>query len=233
MLCPVLVGRDAEIQALESALAGALTGQGGCVVITGEAGIGKSRLLRELARLAADRKVLVAMGRAVPASASAAYRPVTEALLQLLRRRPLPDDPSLASWLPHLSAVLPGAVAGGPAAGLGGGVDSQAARGEAVVQLLRHLGPDGLVVVLEDLHWADPDTVALLEYLADNAADQPVLFAVSLRTEPSSPASDLARQPERSPADYQVPKAGLVVLTKVLAIEAGPCGWVPLGNHSS
>jgi DNA-binding CsgD family transcriptional regulator len=194
VLCPVLVGRRAEIQALESALAGVLAGQGGCAVITGEAGIGKSRLMRELARLAAGRQVLVVMGRAVPASASAPYRPVTEALLQLLRRRPLPDDPSLAPWLPHLAILLPGAVAGGPVARLGRGVDSQAARGEAVLRLLRRLGPDGLVVAMEDLHWADPDTVSLVEYLADNASGQPVLFAVSLRTEPPSPASDLARR---------------------------------------
>ncbi len=194
MLCPALVGRRAEIQALESALAGALAGQGGCAVITGEAGIGKSRLMRELARLAAARQVLVVMGRAVPASASAPYRPVTEALLQLLRRRPLPDDPSLAPWLPHLTALLPGAVADDPAARLGRGVDSQAVRGEAVLRLLRRLGPGGLVVAMEDLHWADPDTVSLVEYLADNASGQPVLFAVSLRTEPPSLASDLARR---------------------------------------
>src|SRR5580704_12345948 len=98
VLCPVLVGRRAEIQVLESGLAGAHGGQGGCAVLTGEAGIGKSRLIRELARMAADRQVLVVMGRAVPAGAGAPYRPVTEALLQLLRRRPLPDDPSLAPW---------------------------------------------------------------------------------------------------------------------------------------
>src|ERR1700747_3192450 len=124
MLCPVLVGRRAEIQALESALAGALAGQGGCAVITGEAAIGKSRLIRELARMAADRQVPVMMGRAVPASTSAPYRPVTEALLQLLRRRPLPDDPSLAPWLPHLPALLPGVTADVPTPGPGPGVDS-------------------------------------------------------------------------------------------------------------
>jgi predicted ATPase len=194
VLCPVLVGRRAEIQALESALAGALAGQGGCAVITGEAGIGKSRLMRELAQMAAGRRVPVVVGRAVPASANAPYRPVTEALLQLLRRRPLPDDPSLAPWLPHLAGLVPGAVPGGPAARLDRGVDSQAVRGEAVLRLLRRLGPDGLVAALEDLHWADPDTVALVEYLADNAVGQPLLFAVSLRTDPPSPAWDLARR---------------------------------------
>jgi DNA-binding CsgD family transcriptional regulator len=194
VLCPVLVGRRPEIQALESALAGALAGRGGCAVITGEPGIGKSRLVRELAQMAADRQALVVTGRAVPASASAPYRPVTEALLQLLRRRPLPDDPSLAPWLPHLAVLLPGAVADGPMARLDRRVDSQAVRGEAVLRLLRRLAPDGLVVALEDLHWADPDTVSLVEYLTDNAAGQPLLFAVSLRTEPLSPASDLARR---------------------------------------
>jgi hypothetical protein len=158
VLCPVLVGRRAEIQALESALAAALAGQGGCAVITGEAGIGKSRLIRELARMAADRQVPVMMGRAVPASASAPYRPVTEALLQLLRRRPLPDDPSLAPWLPHLIGLLPGVTADIPTPSPDRGVDSQALRGEAVLRLLRRLGPDGLVVIMEDLHWADPDT---------------------------------------------------------------------------
>ena len=70
VLCPVLVGRRAEIQALESALAGALAGEGGCAVITGEAGIGKSRLIRELSQMAAARRVPVVAGRAVPASAS-------------------------------------------------------------------------------------------------------------------------------------------------------------------
>src|SRR5579859_6729028 len=66
--------------------------------------------------------------------------------------------------------------------------------GEVVLRLLCRLEPEGLVVALEDLHWADPDTVSLVEYLADNASGQPVLFAVSLRTEPPSPASDLARR---------------------------------------
>jgi hypothetical protein len=129
VLCPVLVVRRAEIQALESVLDGAIAGRGGCAVITGEAGIGKSRLIRELSHMAAGRQVPVVMGRAVPASTRAPYRPVTEALLQLPRRQPLPGDPSLARWLPHLAVLLPGAVAGDWAAHPGGGVDSQAVRG--------------------------------------------------------------------------------------------------------
>jgi DNA-binding CsgD family transcriptional regulator len=204
VLCPILVGRHTEVQALESALDEAMAGRGGCVVVTGEAGIGKSRLLRELARLADDRHVPAVTGRAVPAAASAPYRPVTEALQQLLRRRRLPDDPSLAPWLPHLAVLLPGAVPDGPAAP-GGGADSPPVRGEAVLQLLDRVKPRGLVVALEDLHWADPDTVALVEYLADNAGGQPLLFAVSLRPEPPSPASDLARRQRGRPGIVHLP----------------------------
>ena len=89
-------------------------------------------------------------------------------------------------------------------------VDSQAVRGEAVLRLLRRLGPDGLVVALEDLHWADPDTVSLVEYLADNAAGQPVLFAVSLRTEPPSPASELARRQRGRAGIVHLPLGRLV-----------------------
>jgi DNA-binding CsgD family transcriptional regulator len=197
--CPVTVGRAHELAALRAALERALAGRGGCVSITGEAGIGKSRLVRELTGMAADRGVTVIGGRAVPASSATAYRPLTGALLQLLRRVPLSDDPSLAPWLPHLAAVLPGVAAGAPPvrAGEAAGADASGAdavRGEAVLQLLGHSGPDGLVLTLEDLHWADPDTVTLLDYLTDNVGGLPLLLVVSLRTEPASAAADLVRR---------------------------------------
>jgi predicted ATPase len=64
----------------------------------------------------------------------------------------------LAPWLPALHALLPTIVAPTDAPG----DVSSAVRGEALLQLLRRIaGADGLVVVLEDLHWADPDTLAV------------------------------------------------------------------------
>lgn len=52
MLCPVLVGRDEEARHIEAALTGAGAGIGGTVLLTGEAGVGKSRLVREAVRVA-------------------------------------------------------------------------------------------------------------------------------------------------------------------------------------
>ena len=205
LLCPEVVGRDAELQVLEAALADALEGKGGCVVLAGDAGMGKSRLVRELSRRAGGRGVPVVTGRAVPASSSTPFRPLTEALLQLLRDRPLPRDPALRPWLSHLAPLLPGTVEAGASSLAGDVLGGEAARGEAVLRLVRSLCPQGAVMALEDMHWADPDTVSLLEYLADNATGERLLLVVSLRGEPASPAVELARR--------QRGRAGVVQVT--------------------
>src|ERR1700722_2779433 len=95
-LCPVVVGREAELGALRAALSAAADGAGRLVFLTGEAGIGKSRLVREVASDARAQDVGVATGRAVPGGASTPYRPLTEALYQALRNRGVPDDRELA-----------------------------------------------------------------------------------------------------------------------------------------
>jgi DNA-binding CsgD family transcriptional regulator len=189
VLCPIVVGRAGELSELDAALTDALAGAGGLVFLTGEPGIGKSRLARETARHAERKGASVAVGRAVPAGASTAYRPLTEALLHALRDRPLPTDAELGPWLPALAAIVPA---------LGGvehGESTAAIRGEAVIRLLRRLSqPGGLVMVLEDLHWADPDTLAVVEYLADNLTSQPVLCLATSRDEPPSAALDMIRR---------------------------------------
>ena len=65
VLCPVLVGRDEEARQLQAALAAAEAGRGGAVFLVGEAGIGKSRLVRETVRAAGERGLPVLAGRAV------------------------------------------------------------------------------------------------------------------------------------------------------------------------
>ena len=200
VLCPVLVGRDAELSALTAALAATLAGTGQLIFVTGEPGIGKSRLARELASRASSQGAVVITGRAVPSGASTPFRPLTEALLQALRDRQLPADALPGAWLAPLGTIVPvtdGTDGTGramaPAAAPGEA--SAAILGEAVLRLLRWLaGPGGLMLVLEDLHWADPDTLGVLEYLGDNLAAQPVLCVATCRDEPASSALELARR---------------------------------------
>jgi len=200
VLCPVVCGRDDELRALRDAFTRAVAGHGGVAFITGEPGIGKSRLVRELAGHARGLGALTVTGRAVPAGSGTPYRPLTEALLQLLRDRPPIADAGLGPWLPTLRAVLPGlgqpdqpAAAERPAVT---GLVSPVAAGEAVIRLLRWLAAGagaGLLIVLEDLHWADPDTLALLEYLADNLGGERVLCVATSREQPDA-AAGLARR---------------------------------------
>ena len=149
-LCPVIVGREAELDTLRQALTAAVGGQGRCVMLLGEPGIGKSRLARELASWAVDQGMSVLGGRAVPAAGSAAYLPLTEALMQLFRTRPLPHDPELSPWLPLLQPLLPTLVEGAP---VPANVPLNR-RGEALLQLLSRANATGLALILEDLHWA-------------------------------------------------------------------------------
>lgn len=192
VLCPRVVGRDREVAALAEALESVTAGRGAGLVVVGDAGIGKSRLVRELAVRAADLGLRVLSGRAVPASVGSPYRPLTEALVELIRDTHLPNDEGMAQWLPSLRALLPGLLPGGDE-GIAGVVPA-AIRGEAVLQLVTHVEPGGVVIILEDLHWADPDTVALVDYVMDHLGDREVLFAVTLRGAPRSAALDLVRR---------------------------------------
>ena len=79
------------------------------------------------------------------------------------------------------------------------GEESPVFLGEAVLRLLRALAPQaGCVLVLEDLHWADQETLALLEYLADNLAAERVLCLATLREPDMSKAAKPPRWPARS-----------------------------------
>ena len=108
LLCPVVIGREAETARCGPRSPRPGTARAGVMFLAGEAGIGKSRLAAELAAEARARGLRVLTGRAVPASAASPYRPLTEALLQALRARPFPADAGLAPWRPALAGDPPG-----------------------------------------------------------------------------------------------------------------------------
>jgi len=193
MLCPELIGRDRELHRLERRLAEVRDGTGGVLAVVGAAGAGKSRLVREAAR-AADVAVLA--GRALPDENPVPFRPLAEALLALARRRELPADPSLAGFEPHLGRLVPSWGGGAATADA-----SPILLGEALVRLLGVLSSEQpQVLVIEDLHWADPETLAVVEYLGEALAGQPALCVYTTR--PVEPALEaVARLERRQPTD--------------------------------
>jgi predicted ATPase len=201
VLCPVVVGRDEELAVLEQRLEGARGGRGGIVLLAGEAGIGKSRLAREAVAMAAGQGMRVLAGRA-SRGVAVAYRPFAEALLGALRAGRPPELAELRPFRPALGRLVPEWSGG---AGLGdsgrslavagpGLDDSPVVLAEAVLRLLTALtaGRGGLLV-LEDLHWADPESLAVVEYLADNLGGEPVMCLGTVRSEEASAGLELAR----------------------------------------
>jgi DNA-binding SARP family transcriptional activator/DNA-binding CsgD family transcriptional regulator/tetratricopeptide (TPR) repeat protein len=182
-----LVGRATEVAILRDAVAATAAGAGRALFLVGEAGIGKTRLAAEAARLAEQADLTVLRGRA--ATPAVQFRPLSEALLSTLRRSGPPDDPELLPYRPALSRLVPEWRGERPP----GADDSLVVLAEAVLRLVTVLGgARGCVLVLEDLHDADTDTLAVIDYLVDNAGQERLLLLGTARTDPS-PGLDLLR----------------------------------------
>ncbi|MDX6571784.1 MAG: hypothetical protein QOC86_940, partial [Gaiellales bacterium] len=184
-----LVGRDSQLDALRRAFAQTRGGRA-CRLVTvlGPAGIGKSRLVQEFTdELEAEATVL--HGHCLPYGEGITYWPLTEVVRELLRREGASgvesSSAALAELLPGeekaiLIAELIFDALGLGASGAGTGeVTSWAVRKlfEALAQRLP------LVIVFDDLQWAEPTFLSLLENLAELSADAPMLLLCLARSE--------------------------------------------------
>lgn len=178
LLCAELVGRDAEITDLTARLDALPDGTGGLITLVGEAGAGKTRLATALSDAALAAGMPVLSGRAVPSTSPVPYRPLTEAFLAAFRGTPMPQGPDLVGFGGYLRRLVPAWQSDS----MGGAEESPVLLGEAVVRLLRLLGEgQGCVLLLEDLHWADPETLAVVDYLGDALSDEAVLCVCTSR----------------------------------------------------
>ncbi|MFF3616300.1 AAA family ATPase [Streptomyces sp. NPDC002580] len=162
---PVFVGRAEELRVLSDALARAGAGEPQALLLGGEAGVGKTRLLEEFATVAAREGAVVACGGCVEIGADGLpFAPFSTALRAL--RRVLPDEltaaaagqeEELARLLPELADTTRGRRYD---------EEGMARLFELTARLLERVAADRtVVVVLEDLHWADASTRHLLAYL--------------------------------------------------------------------
>ncbi|WP_433296254.1 ATP-binding protein [Actinoplanes sp. CA-030573] len=188
VVSPVLVGRETETAALRSAYERVRSGRPATVLVTGEAGIGKSRLVADVLR-DLPGEPLVLTGACLELGAEGApYVPFVAVVRGLVRRIGRdavlellpPGGSALGDWLPEL----------GPA-------PARYPRTRLLEEMLglavRVAETRPLVLVVEDLHWADASTRELFAYLARNLAGGPVLLVGTLRTG-ELPATDTNRR---------------------------------------
>lgn len=160
---PVLVGRARELVTLRKCLAATVEGHGRLALIGGEAGIGKTALANALAQEARAQGVLVLAGYCYDLTETPPYGPWIEVLSQA----PLLDHPTLLT--------------------LGDAAEWATNRAALFAQVREFVGTvaqeQPLLVLLEDLHWADPGSLDLLRFLARSAAALPLLIIVTYRAD--------------------------------------------------
>lgn len=172
------VGRQAELEALRTAFDQAVAERGPrLVTVVGEPGIGKTRLLAEFtSRLAGEARVL--LGRCLPYGDGITYWPLAGVLRELGGPDALADRLGAEEQGDQVLELILGAV------GAGGQTGSIEEVQWAVRRLFEALGRDGpLVIALDDLHWAEPVFLQLVEYVASCSRGAPILLLASARDE--------------------------------------------------
>jgi DNA-binding CsgD family transcriptional regulator/tetratricopeptide (TPR) repeat protein len=157
----VFVGRARELGELERVLDAAQVGRGGTVLVAGEAGIGKTRLAAEVASRARDAGFDVYLGRSIDlVGTELPFQPLVEAL------RPLGKPWQVDGQTPATQLQV---------------------FEETLALLAERAASQPVLLVLEDLHWADTSTLDLVVFLAHNVEDLPMLLLATYRAdEPAS-----------------------------------------------
>jgi len=199
------VGRDHDLAELRSALREAIDGRGSLVLLAGEPGIGKTRLAEQVATDAALRGAIMLWGSAWEGAGAPPYWPWIQVLRQLLRQFPVADLDALfdhdgpmmadmARMLPELARRIPVAAESAAPPELAALPPEQARFRlfDAIGTLLaRASAARPLLLVLDDLHWADVPSLLLLRFLARELYGVRLLLLGAYRDVEAGPASPI------------------------------------------
>ena len=209
------MGRREELAALEAALARAQEGFGSVVLVASEAGMGKSRLISELAGRAESNDMTVVVGECVPlAEWELPYAPIVVALRSLVRQWDMAELEALPGPAGHeLAALMPELAFGRDhVSSRPAGAGAQARVFEQLAALLTSAArAKPLVFVVEDCQWADRSTRDFLEFLVRAARREPLALIVSYRSD------ELQRRHPLRPFVLELERSG-----RATRVELGP-----------
>lgn len=191
---PVLVGRGLEIKLLRQHLDSALNGKGTTVLICGEAGVGKTRLVNEFLNLAKKMGIKILKGWCLSGAVPPPYFPFTEAFNTYMST--VSDDKAKSAMTKHLGITGwlkdPEFTRESKARELFSTPKIQRDRTfEAVARVFLQLSvKEPLILFLDDLHWADHLSLALLHYLSRKCRNSRLLIIGTYRLEEIIPTKE-------------------------------------------
>jgi DNA-binding NarL/FixJ family response regulator len=218
-VCGPMVGRASELARLLSLLDSVAAGEAAVALVSGDAGVGKTRLVTELTGRARERGFIVLAGRCAELGDSVPYLPLADALRSVTGEA-AERVSGLVADRPVLGRLLPEHGPGIPASGDGRELARQQLFGAALGLLTELAEASPVLLVLEDLHWADRSTRDLLTFLSRMLHRERVAVLGSYRTD------DLHRRHPLRPL-----VAELLRLPNVTPIDLGPLEPVALAAH--
>ena len=222
-----LVGRDAELARLRALLDEAAGGRAVAALIGGDAGVGKSRLVTEVARIAAGRGFIVLTGQCAEIGDSVPYLPFADAI-----RAASPEVEAAVKARPVLARLLPdGGDGRSPEAGPAG-LTRQQMFGTVLGLLAELAARAPVLLVLEDLHWADASTRDLLTFLLRMLHGERVATNGTYRTDDlyrRHPLRSVLADLSRLPAVLSAPLGPLdpAAVAELIASASGDSGRLP------
>ena len=190
--CPALIGRTTDLATLHQFIDQAKGGRGHVALISGEAGIGKSRLVAEAKTYAATHHFLLLQGNCFPADLSCPYAP----LLDLLRTyaasiltAPIASD--VALFPREMSPLLPDLVPLPPDQPLASSPDPEQEKRRLFAALTQFFigqaRKQAVLLIIEDMHWSDETSLEFLHYLARRSTAQQLLLLLTYRSDEVRP----------------------------------------------
>ncbi len=184
LFCPTSIGREAQLCALLERLDGAESGAGAVVLLGGDAGVGKSRLMRDLKREAMARRFRTIEGRCSSTESAVPYAPLMDALRFRISKG---EGEAVAEMLGPLRAILTPVfpqLEGKSSDTEPAGDRDKEKPFELIFSVLSRLAYDEpMLLVLEDVHWADQTSLELVHHLAHRVISLKMLVVATFRSD--------------------------------------------------
>jgi len=188
--CPVLIGRENQLATLHQLVENARSGEARLALISGEAGVGKSRLVAGVKAYAAEQGFLLVQGQCFPTDRAYPYAPLLDLLRSLtISRAPVISSTSLEELARDIYPLLPELAIDQPGSPLQLEPEQEKRRLFAVMAtfFLRLSTQSPLLIIIEDAHWSDDTSLDFLHSLARRAVAHSLLLLVTYRQDEIRP----------------------------------------------